>query len=78
MPRLRIRNFTGGLVTNQSDFDLAENQYTTFTNLVNKKPGRLEKPKGEQIVSASTAGSDVQTELVRLLQVGLLPLFMIF
>ena len=64
MPRLRIRNFTGGLVTNQSDFDLAENQYTTFTNLVNKKPGRLEKPKGEQIVSASSVGTDVQTELV--------------
>jgi len=45
MPRLRIRNFSGGLVTNQSEFDLAENQYTAFEKVLNKKPGRLERPK---------------------------------
>lgn len=64
MPRLRIRNFSGGLVTNQSEFDLAENQYTAFEKVVNKKPGRLERPNGEQTVSANATISDVQTELL--------------
>ena len=64
MPRLQIRNFSGGLVTNQSDFDISENQYTAFTKVLNKKPGRLERPKGEQIVSSSSVATDVQTELV--------------
>lgn len=63
MPRLQIRNFSGGLVTNQSDFDISESQYTKFTKVLNKKPGRLERPNGEQIVSSSSSGSDVQTEL---------------
>lgn len=64
MPRLRIRNFSGGLVTNQSEFDLAENQYTAFEKVVNKKPGRLERPNGEQTVSANAVITDVQTELL--------------
>lgn len=64
MPRLRIRNFSGGLVTNQSEFDLAENQYTAFEKVLNKKPGRLERPKGEQTVSANAVITDVQTELL--------------
>ena len=64
MPRLQIRNFSGGLVTNQSDFDITESQYTKFRNVLNKKPGRLERPNGEQIVSSSSSGSDVQTELI--------------
>ena len=34
MPRLQIRNFSGGLVTNQSDFDISENQYTAFTKVL--------------------------------------------
>jgi len=64
MPRLQIRNFSGGLVTNQSDFDISESQYTKFRNVLNKKPGRLERPNGEQIVSASGSGTDFQTELI--------------
>ena len=35
MPRLQIRNFSGGLVTNQSEFDISENQYTAFENVIN-------------------------------------------
>ena len=64
MPRLRIRNFSGGLVTNQSEFDLAKNKYTAFEKVLNKKPGRLERPKGEQTVSANAVITDVQTELL--------------
>ncbi len=64
MPRLQIRNFSGGLVTNKSSFDISESQYTKFTKVLNKQPGRIERPKGEQIVSASGSGTDVQTELI--------------
>ena len=62
MPRLSIRDFSGGLVTNQSEFDLQENQYQTFTEAVNKKPGRVEKPKGLTAKSAEELGSQVATE----------------
>ena len=64
MPRLRIRDFSGGLVTNQSEFDLQENQYQIFTESVNKKPGRIEKPKTETTKSASEGGSGNALELV--------------
>ena len=63
MPRLSIRDFSGGLVSNQSEFDLQENQYQQFDIVVNKKPGRVEKPKGETIKSATESGSEVATEL---------------
>tara|TARA_R100001530_G_scaffold111909_2_gene79002 strand:+ start:320 stop:3052 length:2733 start_codon:yes stop_codon:yes gene_type:complete len=62
MPRLSIRDFSGGLVSNQSEFDLQENQYQQFDVVVNKTPGRVEKPSGETIKSASEAGSQVATE----------------
>ena len=62
MPRLSIRDFSGGLVTNQSEFDLQDNQYQTFTEAVNKKPGRVEKPKGLTAKSATEGGSEVATE----------------
>jgi len=64
MPRLRIRDFSGGLVTNQSEFDISESQYTAFTNVSNKKPGRLEKFNSEATISAASSGSDVQTEFL--------------
>jgi hypothetical protein len=63
MPRLSIRDFSGGLVTNQSEFDLQDNQYQQFDIVVNKKPGRVEKPSGVTTKSASEAGSQVATEL---------------
>ena len=62
MPRLSIRDFSGGLVSNQSEFDLQENQYQQFERVVNKTPGRVEKHSGETIKSASEAGSQVATE----------------
>ena len=65
MPRLRIRDFSGGLVTNQSEFDISENQYTAFENVMNKMPGRLEKFLNDSDASGGiTSLSDVQTELV--------------
>lgn len=65
MPRLRIRDFSGGLVTNQSEFDISENQYTAFENVMNKMPGRLEKFLNDSDASGGiTSLSDIQTELV--------------
>jgi hypothetical protein len=65
MPRLQIRNFSGGLVTNQSEFDISENQYTAFENVRNRKPGRLEKFLNDSDSSGGiTSLTDVQTELI--------------
>ena len=65
MPRLRIRDFSGGLVTNQSEFDISENQYTAFENVMNKMPGRLEKFLNDSDASGGiTSLNDMQTELV--------------
>ncbi len=64
MPKMRIRDFSGGLVTNQSEFDLQENQYTVFSKVKNKKPGKLERPNVEQTISGVGDGLQKQTELV--------------
>jgi|TARA_R100001460_G_scaffold24646_3_gene49473 hypothetical protein len=64
MPRVSIRDFSGGLVTNQSEFDLRDNQYTVFSKVKNKKPGQLERPNVEQTVSGEGDGLQKQTELV--------------
>ena len=64
MPRVSIRDFSGGLVTNQSEFDLRDNQYTVFSKVKNKKPGQLERPNVEQTVSGEGSGLQKQTELV--------------
>tara|TARA_R100001463_G_scaffold62013_5_gene114903 strand:- start:1400 stop:4378 length:2979 start_codon:yes stop_codon:yes gene_type:complete len=65
MPKLSIRNFSGGLVTNQSEFDISESQYVVFNNFLNKMPGRLEKFNTDSTASAGiTSLTDVQTELV--------------
>ena len=61
---MRIRDFSGGLVTNQSEFDLQENKYTVFSKVKNKKPGKLERPNVEQTVSGEGDGLQKQTELV--------------
>ena len=60
-----IRNFSGGLVTNQSEFDISETQYTAFENVMNKMPGRLEKFLNDTVSSSNiTSLTDVQTEFV--------------
>jgi|TARA_R100000479_G_scaffold36097_1_gene15980 hypothetical protein len=65
MPKLMIRNFSGGLVTNQSEFDISETQYTAFENVMNKMPGRLEKFLNDTVSSSNiTSLTDVQTEFV--------------
>ena len=43
MPRKSIRDFSGGLVTYQSELDLADNQFQSFENVVNTKRGSVSK-----------------------------------
>ena len=43
MPRKSIRDFSGGLVTYQSELDLADNQFQSFENVVNTKRGSISK-----------------------------------
>jgi len=57
MPRLTIKDFSGGLVTNNSEFDLLDNQYQTFSEVDNTKPGVLKKPKITSDVTTSVSSS---------------------
>ena len=63
MPRIRIRDFSGGLNTNQSELDLQDNEFTVFTNIKNKKPGRLEKPKGQTNVSSDSSSGNASYQM---------------
>ena len=65
MPRHEIKDFSGGLVTNQSEFDIQENQFQTFEKITNKKPGRLERPKGQTPKSGALVISNLHTELTQ-------------
>lgn len=52
MPRQPINNFSGGLVTFQSELDLREDQYQTFSDVDNSKLGVIQKPKINVIKTA--------------------------
>ena len=63
MPRIRIRDFSGGLNTNQSEFDLQDGEFITFSSVNNEKPGKLTKTTAALVISANnSAASDGQTE----------------
>ena len=53
MPRKSIRDFSGGLVTYQSELDLADNQFQSFDNIVNTKRGSVVKVGQYSAKSAS-------------------------
>jgi hypothetical protein len=54
--KLNIRSFAGGLVTHLSEFDINNDAYQSFTNVVNDKVGRAEK-RG----ATTTKGNTTQT-----------------
>lgn len=65
MPRFSIRNFSGGLHTNQSEFDLQPGDYTVFSLINNEKPGKIIKTKQASVISANnSSASGNQTELI--------------
>ena len=66
MPRKSIRDFSGGLVTYQSELDLADNQFQSFDNIVNTKRGSVVKAGKYEAKSAALSGAhDTTTEFLR-------------
>lgn len=61
MPRHTIDNFSGGLVTFQSNKDLQENQYQTFDDVDNTKLGMVQKPNEN---TAKTAADTAENETI--------------
>lgn len=53
MARKSIRDFSGGLVTYQSELDLSDNQFQEFDNAINTKRGSITK-KGTDVDQSST------------------------
>ena len=43
MARKSIRDFSGGLVTYQSELDISDNQFQEFDNAINTKRGSVTK-----------------------------------
>ena len=43
MARKSIRDFSGGLVTYQSELDISDNQFQEFDNAINTKRGSITK-----------------------------------
>ena len=66
MPRKSIRDFSGGLVTYQSELDLADNQFQSFDNIVNTKRGSVVKVGSYATKSAALSSAhDTTTEFLR-------------
>ena len=66
MARKSIRDFSGGLVSYQSEFDISDNQFQTFDNIINTKRGSVVSQNAtENVSSAISAGVKATTELVR-------------
>ena len=66
MARKSIRDFSGGLVSYQSEFDISDNQFQTFDNVINTKRGSVVSQNAtENVSSAISAGVKATTELVR-------------
>ena len=66
MPRKSIRDFSGGLVTYQSELDLADNQFQSFDNIVNTKRGSVVKVGSYAAKSAALSSAhDTTTEFLR-------------
>ncbi len=66
MARKSIRDFSGGLVTYQSELDLSDNQFQEFDNAINTKRGSITK-KGTDVDQSSTNSGLVvsNTEFLR-------------
>lgn len=66
MARKTIRDFSGGLVTYQSELDISDNQFQKFDNAINTKRGSITKKGSNAVQSAAISTSvDLNTEFVR-------------
>jgi len=66
MARKSIRDFSGGLVSYQSEFDISDSQFQEFDNAINTKRGSITK-KGTTVQKSdrNTSVSPVNTEFSR-------------
>jgi len=66
MARKTIRDFSGGLVTYQSELDLSDNQFQEFDNAINTKRGSI-TAQGATVVASSAISNarQVTTEVER-------------
>lgn len=58
MPRHTIKDFSGGLVTFQSNKDIQENQYQKFSDVNNSKLGLIQKPNTNTGKSAADTSAN--------------------
>lgn len=66
MARKTIRDFSGGLVSYQSEFDISDSQFQEFDNAINTKRGSITKVGTSSAKSANiTTIYDKSTEFIR-------------
>jgi len=66
MARKTIRDFSGGLVTYQSELDISDNQFQKFDNAINTKRGSItKKGSGLNLSTALPTTVDTSTEFLR-------------
>ena len=66
MARKTIRDFSGGLVTYQSELDISDNQFQKFDNAINTKRGSItKKGSGLNLSTALATTVDTSTEFLR-------------
>ena len=61
MPEFVVKDFRGGLADFFSPSDLPDNQFQTFTEVDNRKQGKLEKSKGASLDAAAISTNTVGT-----------------
>ncbi len=66
MARKSIRDFSGGLVSYQSELDISDSQFQEFDNAINTKRGSITK-KGTTVQKSdrNTSISPINTEFAR-------------
>jgi len=58
MARKSIRDFSGGLVTYQSELDISDNQFQEFDNAINTKRGSITKKGSNTNQSSALSGTE--------------------
>ncbi len=66
MARKSIRDFSGGLVTYQSELDISDNQFQEFDNAINTKRGSITKKGSNTNQSSALSGTEqINSEFIR-------------
>ena len=66
MARKSIRDFSGGLVTYQSELDISDNQFQEFDNAINTKRGSVtKKGTSSNQSNRNTSIEPINTEFIR-------------